>query len=126
MMDYYLQSGYLLKSLTKYMLEASKFTQNDLLQVKTKSPIDTPVMVTTYNSNNPNIKGFIHRNWNIIEHSNDCSSTFQQKTSNRIQKTIKSKNLLTKAKIAYTQLYRSHLTFNLQYATDSVNALIAH
>ena len=49
------------------MLKASSFTQDDLLKVKTKVSTDTPVMVTTFNPNNPDIKRFIHDNWNIIE-----------------------------------------------------------
>ena len=100
-MDYYLQRGYPLKSLKKHMLKASKFTQDDLLQVITKSPVDTPVIVTTYNPNNPDIKGFIHRNWNIIEHSNDCSSTFQQKSLIGFKRLPNLRNLLTKAEIDY-------------------------
>ena len=36
-------------------------------------------MVTTHNPNNPNIHRFIHINWNIIEHSNDCVHTFSEK-----------------------------------------------
>ena len=61
------------------MIRASKFTQNELLQVKPKEQVKTPVMVTTFNPANPDIKGFIHNNWNIIKHSNDCASTFQIK-----------------------------------------------
>ena len=82
------------------MLKASSFTQDELLIVKNKETIDTPVMVTTYNPINPlnpDIKGFIHDNWNIIEHSNDCSKTFKD-----YKRLPNLRNLLTKAKIAYS------------------------
>ena len=78
MIEHYPKRGYPFKSLRKHMFRACKFTQDELLQVKTKSPIDTPVVVTTYNPENPGTKEFIH-NWNIIEHSNNCGSTFQHK-----------------------------------------------
>ena len=58
---------YPFKALKKHMLKASAFTQDELLVVKNKETIDIPVMVTTYNPINPDIKGFIHNNWNIIK-----------------------------------------------------------
>ena len=79
LIEYYQKRGYPFKALKKHMLKGSAFTQDELLIVKTKETIDTPVMVTTYNPINPDIKGFIHNNWNIIEHSNDCSKTFKDK-----------------------------------------------
>ena len=57
----------MIEQLKKHMLRACKYTQNDLLE-----PAFTPVMTTTFNPRNHNIKGFIHDNWNIIQHSNDC------------------------------------------------------
>ena len=76
LMEYYQNRGYPLKTLKKHMLRAAKFTQDELLTVKTKNITDTPVMITTYNPSNPDIKKFIGKNWNIIEHSNDCANTF--------------------------------------------------
>ena len=83
------------------MLKASAFTQNELLVVKNKETIDTPVMVTTYNPNNPDIKGFIHDKWNIIEHSNGCSKTFKDKPVVGYKRLPNLRNLLTKAEITY-------------------------
>ena len=79
LMEYYLERGYPLKTLKKHMLRAAKFTQDELLVVKTKNTTDTPVMITTYNPSNPDVKKFITKNWNIIEHSNDCAQTFETK-----------------------------------------------
>ena len=98
MIEHYLKRGYQLKTLKKHMIRASKFTQNELLQVKPKEQVKTPVIVTTFN---PDIKGFIHNNWNIIEHSNDCSSTFQTKPLIGFKRLPNLRNLLTKTEISY-------------------------
>ena len=58
------------------------------------------VKVTTYNPAKPDIKGFIHNNWNIIEHSNDCASTFQHKPLIGFKRLPNLRNLLTKAEIS--------------------------
>ena len=79
MIQHYVKRGYPLKSLKRHMLRAARYSQKDLLTVKNKQEIKTPVMVTKYNPRNPNIRGFIHNNWNIIEHSNDCVHTFSDK-----------------------------------------------
>ena len=62
MIQHYVRRGYALKSLKKHMLREARFTQTDLSAVKTKQEIKTPVMVTRYNSMNPDIRGFIHNN----------------------------------------------------------------
>ena len=51
--------------------------QSDLLDMKAKEPIDTPVMVTTYNPKNPLIKSLIRDNWNIIQNTDDLKKTFK-------------------------------------------------
>ena len=99
LIEYYLKRGYPFKSLKKYILKASSFTQDELLVVK--ETIESPVMVTTYNPINPDIKGFIHNNWNILEHSNDCSETFKNKPLVGYKRLPNPRNLLTKAEIAY-------------------------
>ena len=88
------------------MLKASSFTQNDLLKVKTKVSTDTPVMVTTFNPNNPDIKGFIHDNWNIIEYSKDCSQTFNSKPLVGFKRLPNLRNLLTKAEMAFPPTHK--------------------
>ena len=72
------------------MLRAARYSQKDLLTVKIKQEINTPVMVTKYNPMNPDIRGFIHNNWNIIEHSNDCVHTFSDKPIEGFYKITKS------------------------------------
>ena len=85
------------------MLRACKFSQDDLLEVKTKESVSTPVMTTKYNPQNPNIKGFIHDNWNIIQHSNDCASTFPDKPIIGFKRLPNLRDILTKASISYPQ-----------------------
>ena len=106
MIEYYLKRGYPFKSLKKHMLKASSFTQDDLLKVKTKVSTDTPVMVTTFNPNNPDIKGFIHDNWNIIEYSKNCSQTFNSKPLVGFKRLPNLRNLLTKAEIAFPPTHK--------------------
>ena len=83
------------------MLRASKYSQLDLLEVKPKQPNLTPVMTTKFNSQTPNIKGFIHDNWNIIEHSNDCAPTFPDKPIIGFKRLPNLRDLLTKASTDY-------------------------
>ena len=79
----------------------SRFTQNDLLEVRTKDPITTLVMTTKYHPRNPDIKGFIHDNWNIIQHSNDCANTFPDKPIIGFKRLPNLRDLLTNATISY-------------------------
>ena len=77
--EHYLKRGYPFKQLKKHMLRAYKYIQEELLDVREKDPTKVPVMTTRSNPTNPNIKEFIHRNWNIIENSNECAQTFPEK-----------------------------------------------
>ena len=58
-------------------------------------------MTTKYNPQNPNIKDYIHSNWNIIQHSNDCSSTFPDKPIIGFKRLPNLRDILTKASISY-------------------------
>ena len=79
LITYYLKRGYPEKALKKHLKRASKFTQDELLDVKEKNPTTTPVMVTNYNPSSPNIEEIIHKNWNIISNSADCGPIFTTK-----------------------------------------------
>ena len=70
LIEYYLKRGYLFKQLKNHMLRACKYSQDELLEVSTKEQTNVPVMTTKYNPSNPNIKNYIHQNWNIIQNSN--------------------------------------------------------
>ena len=117
MIEHYMKRGYPFKTLKKHILRASRYTQDDLLEVKTKEVTTTPVMTTTFNPQNPDIKGFIHDNWNIIQHSNDCSSTFPDKPIIGFKRLPNLRDMLTKASISYppkemvrTKLIPTHCT----------------
>ena len=58
-------------------------------------------MMTTYNPSNPDIKKFIGKNWNIIEHSNDCANTFPSTPIVGFRKLPNLREILTKASISY-------------------------
>ena len=79
LIKYYLKRSHSEKALIKHYKRASKYKQDDLLDVVKKTPVKTPVMVTNYNPMNPNIKGIIHRNWNIISNSPDFGHIFLDK-----------------------------------------------
>ena len=83
------------------MLRACKYTQDELLEVKTKELTKVPVMTTKFNPTNPNIKDFIHGNWNIIENSNDCAQTFPEKPIIGFKRLPNLRDMLTKASISY-------------------------
>ena len=104
MIAHYLKRGYPFKQLKKrYILRARKFSQYDLLEVKTKEPVTTPVLTKKYSPQNPNIKNLIHNNWNIIQHSNDCASTFPDKAIIAFKRLPNLRDILTKASISYPQ-----------------------
>ena len=84
-----------------HMLIASRFTQNDLIEARRKEPNTAPVMTTKYNPHNPNIKGFIHDNWNVIQHSNDCSNTVKEKPIIGFKILQNLGDMLTKPSISY-------------------------
>ena len=101
LISHYLKRGYPEKGLRKHYKKASGFTQDDLLDVKVKTPVKTPVMVTNFNPMNPNIKGIIHRNWNIISNSPDCSQIFTEKPLIGFRRLPNVREYLTKATIQY-------------------------
>ena len=98
---YYLKRGYPLKMLKKHYQRASRYSQDELLEIKHKSEKTTPVMVTNYNPENPNIRNMINRNWNIISNSTDCGHIFQEKPIVGFRKLPNLREMLTKAKIRY-------------------------
>ena len=104
MIQHYVKRGYPLKSLKKHMLRPARHSQKDLLTVKQKEEIKTPVMVTKFNPTNPDIRGFIHNNWNIIEHSNDCVHTFSDKPIVGFRRLPNLRDILTSASITYPAL----------------------
>ena len=64
MVTYYPKRDYPEKSLSKKHYKiASKYNQDQLLDVVEKTPTKTPVMGTYCNPANPNIKEIIHRNF---------------------------------------------------------------
>ena len=103
MIQHYLNRGYPLKSLKKHMLRAAKHSQKELLVVNRKQEVKTPVMVTKYNPMNPDIRGFIHNNWNIIEHSNDCVHTFSERPIVGFRRLPNLRDILTNASISYPE-----------------------
>ena len=104
LISYYTNRGYPQKALRKHYKKASKFSQDDLLDVKKKTPVKTPVMVTNFNPMNPNIKEIIHRNWNIISNSPDCSHIFTDKPLIGFRRLPNLREYLTKATIQYPPL----------------------
>ena len=101
MIEHCLKRGYPFKQLKKHMLRACKFTQDELLVFKTKEPTNVPVMTTRFNPTNPDIKKFIHENWNIIDNSNDCYQTFPEKPIVGFKRLANLRDILTKASISY-------------------------
>ena len=101
LVSYYLKRGYPEKSLRKHYKRASKYSQDELLNVVEKTPVTTPVMVTNYNPSNPNIKEIIHKNWNIISNSPDCGPLFPQKPIVGFRRLPNLRDILTNATTTY-------------------------
>ena len=81
------------------MLRACQYIQDELLGGK--QPTKTPVMTTKYNPGNPDLKQFIHGNWNVIENSNDCAPTFPEKSIIGFKRLPNLRDMLTNASISY-------------------------
>ena len=73
---YYLKRGYPLKSLKKHFQRANSFTQDQLLEVKTKLESTRPVMLTNFSPKNPNVTKLIWDNWNIIQNTEELNTIF--------------------------------------------------
>ena len=98
------------KALRKHYSRASKYNQDELLEVIPRNPIDTPVMVTNYNPCNPNIKNIIHKNWNIITNSSDCGQPFTSKPIVGFRRLPNLKDMLTNASLIYPPVQKTTST----------------
>ena len=58
-------------------------------------------MVTTYNPTNPDIRGFIHNNWNIIEHTEELNGIFPEKPLIGFKRLPNLRNKLTSNTVQY-------------------------
>ena len=101
LITYYMKRDYPEKALRKHYKRASQYTQDQLLEVKPKDSIETPVMVTNYNPFNLSIKQIIHNNWNIISNSPDCGTLFKDKPVIGFRRLPNLRNILTNASITY-------------------------
>ena len=101
LIEYYLKRGYPFKQLKNHMLRAFKYSQDELLEVKTNEQTDVPVVTTKYNPSNLNIKNFVHRNWNIIQNSKDCIDTFSHKPIIGFKRLQNLRDMLTNDTISY-------------------------
>ena len=121
MIEHYMKRGYPFNILKNHMLRANRFIQNDLLEVRPKERNTTPVMTTKYKPRNPNIKGFIHDNWNRIQHSNGCANTFPDKPVIGFKRLPNLRDMLTKATISSHQVIWSRKNQYPLPARDWVN-----
>ena len=85
----------------KALREHYKFTQDQLLEVILKKPLNTPVMVTNYNPNNPNFKDIINKNWNMLSNSPDYGHLFKDKPLVGFRRLPDFRDMLTKVSIRY-------------------------
>ena len=76
---YYLERGYPINSLKKHFQRAKQFTQDQLLEVKSKPETSRPVMVIYFTQKNPNVTKLIRDNWNIIQNTEELNQIFPEK-----------------------------------------------
>jgi hypothetical protein len=60
-----------------------------------------PILVTTFNPNNPDLKAMLLRHWNIIEYSTDCSANFKSQPMVGFRRSKNLKDILVKAVVKY-------------------------
>ena len=96
---YYLKRGYPLKSLKKHFQRANSFTQDQLLEVKTKSESTRPVITSV--PKNPNVTKLIHDNWNIIQNTEELNTIFPDTPIKGFRRLPNLRDELTSAKIRF-------------------------
>ena len=101
LIKYYNKRGYPTSKLIGHKTRAAKFSQKDLLKTIEKPENEKPVLVTTYNPGNPNIRKFIHQNWNIIENTEELNNIFPEKPLIGFRRLPNLRNMLTSNTIAY-------------------------
>jgi hypothetical protein len=62
---------------------------------------NTPILVTTFNPNNPDLKAMLLRHWNIIEFSTDCAINFKNQPMVGFRRSKNLKDILVKAVVKY-------------------------
>ena len=112
--EFYIKRGYPIKRLTKHFNRANKYKQDDLLDTKPREATETPVMVTNYNPQNPDIKILIMRNWNIISNSQDCGHLFPKLPILGYRRLPNLRDLMTNAKIDFPKQHQEERTINPQ------------
>ena len=94
--------GYPHKPLEQHYKRAARFSQKDLLDLKTRKIRDPQVLVTTtFNPRNPNISKIIRDNWNIIENTDELKQIFLEKLLIGFRRLPNLRDILTSNKINY-------------------------
>ena len=110
LIDYYVKRGYPRKNLESHQTRAGQYSQSELLKPKEKTSTDKPVMVTTYNPVNPNIRSFIHKNWHIIENTEELYNVFPDKPLVGFRRLPNLRSLLTSNTVQYPPAKKLELT----------------
>ena len=103
---YYIKRGYPLKSLKNHFQRAHSFSQDQLLEVKTKTDSIRPVMVTNFSPKNPNVTALIRDNWNIIQNTEELHTIFPELPIMGFRRLPNLRDQLTSARISYPPIER--------------------
>ena len=97
----YLKRGYPLNILEEHLQKASGFSQDELLEPKTKIQEDKQVVILDYNPGNPDIMQIIHKYWPLISSSRTLGKIFPSSPLGAFRRQKNLKDLLVASKLRY-------------------------
>jgi hypothetical protein len=101
LIQYYQNRGYPLDTLIAHYNRANLYSQRDALSEKITTTQTRPVLVTTFNPGNPDIKNILNRHWNIIQYSSDCANNFDASPITGFKRCPNLKDQLVRSKVRY-------------------------
>jgi hypothetical protein len=101
-MAHYSRCGYPVELLQEHYLRANGYSQTKALSKSQKEDKpNRPVLVTTFNPNNPDLKAMLLRHWNIIKYFTDCTRTFKHAPIIGFRRSRNLKDILVNAVVRY-------------------------
>ena len=105
----YRKRGYPKNVLTAALQKASKYTQDDLLDKKTKESEDRTVFAVSFNPANPNIFDSVRKFWPLLSTDKHMGHLFQAPPLCANRRTMNLRDLLVRAKCEYPAIPKPEL-----------------
>lgn len=104
MIIYYAERGYPVAILKRFAKQAQSFKQTDLLDIDEKPTNNRPIMVTQYNTIDPDMNKWLSNHWNILHTSRESARIFPDKPMVAFKRRPTLRDILTSSKVQYPAL----------------------